>query len=48
MPLIVLAAGGALLALLLVRVGLDVAGALIYVSGGLALGLSVTTSAGDC
>ena len=42
-PLIVLAAGGALLALLLVRVGLDVAGALIYVSGGLALGLSVTT-----
>jgi hypothetical protein len=41
-PLLVLFAGGALLALLLFRVGLEVATALVYVLGGLALGGSVT------
>jgi hypothetical protein len=41
-PLLVLAAGGALLALLLLRVGLEVATALVYVLGGLVLAGSVT------
>jgi hypothetical protein len=41
-PLLLTAAGGTLLALLLVRVGLEVAGALLYVTGGLALGISAT------
>ena len=41
-PLLILVAGTALLALLLVRVGLEVACALLYVLGGLVLGLSAT------
>jgi hypothetical protein len=41
-PLLVLVAGATLLGLLLLRVGLEVATALLYVLGGLALGLSVT------
>src|SRR2546423_1132939 len=40
-PLLVLVAGMVLLGLLLVRVGLEVATALLYVLGGLVLGLSV-------
>src|SRR5215218_6450212 len=41
-PLMILIAGTVLLGLLLVRVGLEVATALLYVLGGLILGLSVT------
>jgi hypothetical protein len=41
-PLMVLIAGTVLLGLLLVRIGLEVATALLYVLGGLVLGLSVT------
>ena len=41
-PLLILVAGTALLALLLVRVGLEVACALLYVLGGLVLGLAAT------
>src|SRR3954469_2023694 len=41
-PLLVLCAGGALLGLLVLRVGLEVVTALVYVLGGLALGASVT------
>ncbi len=41
-PLLIMVAGGALLALLLLRVGLEVATALLYVLGGLVLGLSPT------
>jgi hypothetical protein len=41
-PLMVMVAGTVLLGLLLVRVGLEVATALLYVLGGLVLGLSVT------
>ena len=41
-PLLIMFAGGALLALLLLRVGLEVATALLYVLGGLVLGLSPT------
>jgi hypothetical protein len=41
-PLMVMVAGAVLLGLLLVRVGLEVATALLYVLGGLVLGLSVT------
>jgi hypothetical protein len=41
-PLVILVSGAALLALLLLRVGLDVMTALVYALGGLALGLSVT------
>lgn len=41
-PLLTMFAGGALLALLLLRVGLEVATALLYVLGGLILGLSPT------
>jgi hypothetical protein len=41
-PLMILVAGTALLGLLLVRVGLEVATALLYVLGGLVFGLSVT------
>jgi hypothetical protein len=41
-PLMILVAGTVLLGLLLVRVGLEVATALLYVLGGLVLGLSVT------
>src|SRR3954452_12142075 len=41
-PLMVLVAGTVLLGLLLVRVGLEVATAVLYVLGGLVLGLSVT------
>jgi hypothetical protein len=41
-PLLVLVSGAALLALLLLRVGLEVMTALVYALGGLALGLSVT------
>lgn len=41
-PLMILIAGTALLGLILVRVGLEVATALLYVLGGLILGLSVT------
>ena len=42
MPLLIMVAGTVLLGLLLVRVGLEVATALLYVLGGLVLGLSVT------
>ena len=42
-PLMVMVAGAVLLGLLLVRVGLEVATALLYVLGGLVLGLSVTS-----
>jgi hypothetical protein len=41
-PLMIMIAGTVLLGLLLVRVGLEVATALLYVLGGLVLGLSVT------
>jgi len=41
-PLLVLCAGAALLGLLVLRVGLEVVTALVYVLGGLALGASVT------
>ena len=41
-PLLIMLAGTILLGLLLVRVGLEVATALLYVLGGLVLGLSVT------
>ena len=41
-PLLIMLAGTVLLGLLLVRVGLEVATALLYVLGGLVLGLSVT------
>ena len=41
-PLLVMVAGAILLGLLLMRVGLEVATALLYVLGGLVLGLSVT------
>src|SRR3954451_5753678 len=41
-PLLVLCAGGALLGLLVLRVGLEVVIALVYVLGGLVLGASVT------
>ena len=41
-PLLIVLAGAALLGLLLVRVGLEVGTALLYVLGGLVLGLSVT------
>ena len=42
-PLMVMVAGAVLLGLLLLRVGLEVATALLYVLGGLVLGLSVTS-----
>src|SRR4051812_31150909 len=41
-PVLILVAGTALLALLLVRVGVEIVAALLYVIGGLVLGLSVT------
>ena len=39
-PLILVVAGGALLALLLLRIGLEVVAALVYAIGGIAIGLS--------
>lgn len=41
-PLILTIAGGVLLALMLLRVGLEVIASIVYVTGGLALGLSVS------